>query len=62
MFFGGEGAILNPINVSNSRMVSFGKGPLQKFSEQLPLQKCRVNFFSVFLCQRCPEIWREILV
>ena len=23
------------------------------------LQKCGVNVFSVFLCQRCHEIWRE---
>ena len=24
------------------------------------LQKCESDFFSVFLCQRCREIWREI--
>ena len=26
------------------------------------LQKCGVKIFSVFLWQRCREIWREILV
>ena len=30
------------------------------FSQSRTLQKCEVNFFSVFLCQRCREIWREI--
>ena len=32
------------------------------FSEQLPCRSVEVKFFSVFLCQRCREIWREILV
>ena len=31
-------------------------------SEQLPCKSAEVKFFSVFLCQRCREIWREILV
>ena len=31
-------------------------------SEQLPCRSADVKFFSVFLCQRCREIWREILV
>ena len=31
-------------------------------SEQLPCRSAEVKFFSVFLCQRCREIWREILV
>ena len=32
-----------------------------KISEQLPCRSVEVkNFFSVFLCQRCREIWREI--
>ena len=26
------------------------------------VQKCGSEIFSVFLCQRCREIWREILV
>ena len=26
------------------------------------LQKCGVTFFSIFLCQRCREIWHEMLV
>ena len=30
---------------------------LRRFSETL--QKCGVNNFSVVLCQRCREIWRE---
>ena len=30
------------------------------FSEQLPCRSAEVKFFSVFLCQRCREIWREI--
>ena len=33
-----------------------------KTSEQLPCRSAEVKFFSVFLCQRCREIWREILV
>ena len=32
------------------------------FSEQLPCRSAEVKFFSVFLCQRCREFWREILV
>ena len=35
-------------------------GP-EKGSEQLPCRSAEVKFFSVFLCQRCREIWREIL-
>ena len=31
-------------------------------SEQPPCRSAEVKFFSVFLCQRCREIWREILV
>ena len=31
-------------------------------SEPLPCRGAEVNFFSVFLCQRCREIRREILV
>ena len=31
-------------------------------SEQLPCRSAEVKFFSVFLCQNCREIWREILV
>ena len=31
-------------------------------SEQLPCRSAEVKIFSVFLCQRCREIWREILV
>ena len=30
--------------------------------EQLPCRSAEVKYFSVFLCQRCREIWREILV
>ena len=30
--------------------------------EQLPCRSAEAKFFSVFLCQRCREIWREILV
>ena len=33
-----------------------------QFSEQLPCRSAEVKIFSVFLCQRCSEIWREILV
>ena len=33
-----------------------------ELSEQLPCRSAEVKFFSVFLCQRCREIWREILV
>ena len=29
---------------------------------QLPCRSAEVKFLSVFLCQRCREIWREILV
>ena len=36
-----------------------GKVP-EKMSEQLPCRSAEVTFFSVFLCQRCREIWREI--
>ena len=32
------------------------------FSRAATLQKCGVKFFSVFLCQKCHEIWHEILV
>ena len=35
---------------------------LCSFSEQLPCRSAEVKFSSVFLCQRCREIWREILV
>ena len=35
---------------------------VRKISEQLPCRSAEVKFFSVFLCQRCREIWREILV
>ena len=31
-----------------------------KKSKQLPCRSAEVKFFSVFLCQRCREIWREI--
>ena len=31
-------------------------------SEQLPCRSAEVKNFSVFLCQRCREIWREVLV
>ena len=31
-------------------------------SEQLPCRSAEVKIFSVFLCQNCREIWREILV
>ena len=31
-------------------------------SEKLPCRSAEVKFFSVFLCQRCREIWREIWV
>ena len=34
----------------------------REFSEQLPCRSAEVKFFSVFLCQSCREIWREILV
>ena len=40
-----------------SVVVAFGV-----FSEQLPCRSAEVKNFSVFLCQRCREIWREILV
>ena len=32
-----------------------------KSSRQLPCRSAEVKIFSVFLCQRCREIWREIL-
>ena len=32
------------------------------FSEQLPCRSVELKIFSVFLCQRCREIWREISV
>ena len=32
------------------------------FIRAATLQKCGVICFSVFLCQRCREIWREISV
>ena len=41
------------------------KAVLQKVpekSEQLPCRSAEVKLFSVFLCQRCREIWCEILV
>ena len=31
-------------------------------SEQLPCRSAEVKIFSVFLCQKCREIWREIWV
>ena len=31
----------------------------QKLSEQLPCRSAGVKFFSVFLCQRCREIWQR---
>ena len=31
-------------------------------SEQLPCRSAEVKIFSVFLCQRCREVWGEILV
>ena len=38
-------------------------GNTQKgWSEQLPCRSAEVKVFSVFLCQRCREIWREIWV
>ena len=40
----------------------FTKGWFPKASEQLPCRSAEVKFFSVFLCQNCREIWREILV
>ena len=36
--------------------------PDAETSEQLPCRSAEVKFFSVFLCQRCREIWREISV
>ena len=30
-------------------------------SEQLPCRSAEEKFLSIFLCQRCREIWREIL-
>ena len=36
--------------------------PLPPVFRAATLQKCGSKFFSVFLCQRCREIWREILV
>ena len=42
---------------------SFSKrAVLRPSSEQLPCRSAEVKFFCVFLCQRCREIWREILV
>ena len=38
------------------------KKSLERFSEQLPCRSVEVKFFSVFLCQKCREIWREFLV
>ena len=37
-------------------------GEMSPWSEQLPCRSAEVKFFSVFLCQRRREIWREILV
>ena len=31
-------------------------------SEQLPCRSAEVKIFSVFLCQRCREIWHEIII
>ena len=42
--------------------VSASQKCLETVSEQLPCRSAEVNFFAVFLCQRCREIWREILV
>ena len=36
--------------------------PSGEMSGQLPCRSAEVKIFSVFLCQRCREIWREILV
>ena len=47
----------NPQN--REKRVSESKTPI---SEQLPCRSAEVKIFSVFLCQRCREIWREILV
>ena len=33
-----------------------------QLSEQVPCRSAEVKFFSVFLCQRCREIWCKILV
>ena len=38
---------------------SFSTG--SPMSEQLPCRSAQVKIFSVFLCRRCREIWREIL-
>ena len=40
----------------------FHKSKQDERSEQLPCRSAEVKIFSVFLCQRCREIWREILV
>ena len=41
----------------------WGRFPIcPDMSEQLPCRSAEVKFFSVFLCQRCREIWHEILV
>ena len=44
------------------RMGKRGKFAWSKMSEQLSCRSAEVKIFSFFLCQRCREIWREILV
>ena len=40
----------------------YDRAKVPPYSEQLPCRSAEVKFFSVFLCQRCREIWGEILV
>ena len=47
--------------LSSKRITKPYSEPIQT-SEQLPCRSAEVKFFSVFLCQRCREIWREIMV
>ena len=49
--------VLGPSRPKSLKKVS---GRVRKVSEQLPCRSAEVKFFSVFLCQRCREIWREI--
>ena len=38
----------------------YGVNSFSIFFRAATLQKCGVKIFSVFVCQRCREIWREI--
>ena len=49
-------------SLARQKIASIHENCKNRVSEQLPCRSAEVKFFSVFLCQRCREIWREILV